>query len=153
MTVELNDVNPLIELALDRSPQGRQILASRIGALCADEDQALSEQECDLISEILKKLLRSCELPVRQQLSEILAKSESCPGELVVLLANDQIEVARPLLLRSELLDDPDLIEIIRHRGQQHQLVIARRHGLSARVSDAPCGYRGSRCDPHTLGE
>ena len=137
MTADFEQLNQLIELALDRSNKGRQTLAAQIGDLCSSESVDLTEQERDLISEILKKLLQDFELPIRRQLSERLAKSRNCPSDLVVMLANDQIEVARPVLMKSALLHDLDLVEIIRHRGRQHQIAIARRRGLSEVVSDA----------------
>lgn len=127
----------LIELALDRSIKGRQTLAAQIGDLCTSESLVLTEQELDLISEILKKLLKDFELPIRRRVSERLASTHNCPKDLVVMLAKDDIEVARPVLLKSDVLDDPDLIEIIRQRGCQHRLAIARRRSLSETVADA----------------
>ena len=99
----------LIELALDRSIAGRERLAEHVGDLCAGEKSKLTEQERDLISEILKKLLNDFELPIRERLSHRLAKSRNAPHDLIVNLANDRIEVAKPVLLESRLLRDPDL--------------------------------------------
>jgi uncharacterized protein (DUF2336 family) len=56
---------------------------------------------------------------------------------LVVALANDEIEVAYPILTESAVLHDIDLIEVIRHRTLKHQLAIAIRESLSETVSDA----------------
>jgi uncharacterized protein (DUF2336 family) len=127
----------LIELALDRSIAGRERLAEHIGDLCAGEQSKLTEQERDLISEILKKLLNDFELPIRERLSHRLAKSRSAPHDLIVSLANDRIEVAKPVLMESRLLGDPDLIGIVHHRGRQHQIAVACRRNLSEAVTDA----------------
>jgi uncharacterized protein (DUF2336 family) len=127
----------LIELALDRSIAGRERLAEHVGDLCAGEKSKLTEQERDLISEILKKLLNDFELPIRERLSHRLAKSRNAPHDLIVNLANDRIEVAKPVLLESRLLRDPDLIGIVHHRGRQHQITVACRRNLSEAVSDA----------------
>ncbi len=59
------------------------------------------------------------------------------PRELAVLLANDEIEVATPILMRSAVLQDVDLIEIIRHRSRQHILAVAMRRDLTSTVSEA----------------
>jgi uncharacterized protein (DUF2336 family) len=136
MTDRSDDLHFLIELALDRSIEGRERLTEVIGDLCTGEHRRLSEQESDLISEILKKLLDDLERPIRQRLSEKLATSHSAPHDLIVTLANDAIEIARPLLMESELLGDPDLVEIVRHRGRQHQLAVACRRSLSEIVSE-----------------
>ena len=53
------------------------------------------------------------------------------------MLANDRIEIARPILLRSPILRDDDLLAIVEHRGREHTLAIAMRPGLSEFVSDA----------------
>jgi uncharacterized protein (DUF2336 family) len=53
-----------------------------------------------------------------------------------VTLANDEIEVALPILVASEVLRDEELIDIIRHRTLEHQLAIAMRRTLSEAVSD-----------------
>jgi uncharacterized protein (DUF2336 family) len=53
------------------------------------------------------------------------------------MLANDTIELAYPILQQSDVLRDPDLIEIVRHRTVQHQLAIASRRRISAAVSQA----------------
>jgi uncharacterized protein (DUF2336 family) len=74
---------------------------------------------------------------VRRVLAERLAKEARAPRELVVALANDEVSVARPILLDCELLADSDLIEIIHQRTLQHQLTIAMRRQISETVSAA----------------
>ena len=127
----------LIELALDRTVEGRERLAAQIGDFCSKQNQVLTEQESDLISEILSKLLKEFENSIRQRLSERLAKTRNTPHEIIVMLANDEIEVARPVLLESELLRDADLIEVVRHRSRQHRLAVARRRHIAESVSEA----------------
>ena len=131
------DLDALLALAVDRSLESRERLAAEIGDLCDGQNKVLTEQERDLVFEILKKLLYDFEIPLRAKLSKRFASSSNIPRDLIVTLANDDIEVARPLLLASPLLRDPDLIDIIRHRGQQHQVTIARRHDLSEAVSES----------------
>ena len=101
MTDRSSELHFLIELALDRSIAGRERLAEHIGDLCSGEQRSLSEQERDLIAEILKKLLNDFELPIRERLSHRLAKSRDAPHDLIVNLANDTIEVAKPVLMES----------------------------------------------------
>ena len=97
----------------------------------------LSERERALMSDILGKLIGQFEQAVRKELAMRLADSAAVPSDLVVLLANDEIEVARPILLHSMVLSDEELIEIIHRRTMEHQLAIAMRRSLSARVSAA----------------
>ena len=127
----------LLELALDKSVKGRESLAQRIGELFTAHEECLTEQETAILADILGKLVSDIEMSVRQSLAERLADSPLAPHDLVVTLANDQIEVARPILIKSEVLRDRELIAIIRHRGRQHQLAIAMRTSIDEIVSDA----------------
>jgi uncharacterized protein (DUF2336 family) len=73
---------------------------------------------------------------IRLKLSHRLADLPGTPRELAVLLANDEIDIASPILMRSRALQDTDLIEIIHHRSRQHILAVAMRRDLSMSVSD-----------------
>jgi uncharacterized protein (DUF2336 family) len=53
------------------------------------------------------------------------------------MLANDEIDVARPLLTKSGVLSDPDLIEIVVQRTKEHRLAIALQKPLGEHVTDA----------------
>ncbi|MDH3235605.1 MAG: DUF2336 domain-containing protein [Alphaproteobacteria bacterium] len=131
------DIVNLLDLARDRSSTGRATLVDAVGNMFLARDGGLSDRESALISEILCKLLDDVEASVRQTLAERLSDRGDAPRELIVQLANDEIAVARPLLIDSPLLDEPDLIEIVRHRSREHQLAVAVRSGIGATVSDA----------------
>jgi len=124
-------------LALDRSIEGRRALTNTIGDLYSERGTTLSEREHALMADILRKLIRDCEMAVRRDLSERLATAENPPHDLILALANDEFEVAQPILMQSRVLRDIELIQIIRHRTQQHQLAIAMRRSVSEYVSDA----------------
>jgi uncharacterized protein (DUF2336 family) len=131
------DIANLLDLARDHSRAGRATLVDAVGNLFISRTGGLSDRESALISEILCKLIEDVETSVRQTLAERLADRPDAPRDLVVQLANDEIAVARPLLVDSPLLNDEDLIEIARHRSREHKLAIALRSGISAPVSDA----------------
>lgn len=99
--------------------------------------EALTERGRDLAAKILDKLIRAFETKVRRELAERLATKTGVPHSLIVMLANDEIEVARPILLESALLGEADLIAIIRERGLEHQQTIAMRSPLGEAVCDA----------------
>lgn len=52
-------------------------------------------------------------------------------------LANDEIEVAHPILVGSDALEDTELIEIIENCTMRHRNAIAMRHIVTTHVSDA----------------
>jgi uncharacterized protein (DUF2336 family) len=130
-------VTDLLELARDRSLAARQTLVDMIGDLFCERGSVLTERERALMTEILDKLVGDFEGEVRRQLAERLADKPAAPPGLIELLANDEIEVARPVLLRSRVLREAELIQVVRNRTRQHQLAIAMRHEVSAPVADA----------------
>jgi len=131
------DLQFLLDLAVDKSLEARRTLTATIGDLFGEEDRVLTERERALMTDILNKLIHECEMAVRRDLSERLSKAPNPPHDLILSLANDEIDVAQPILMRSSVLHDAELIEIIRHRTQQHQLAIAMRRALSEHVTDA----------------
>jgi uncharacterized protein (DUF2336 family) len=134
------DLHSLLRLALDKSIEGREQLTARIAQLSLEREHMLSDQERDLIFEILDKLIHEFEVPIRKRLADRLSRNPAAPRALLVALANDEFAVAQPVLLRSTLLSDEELISIIHHRSRQHQIAIARRRDLSETVSEELVG-------------
>src|SRR3546814_5473141 len=111
----------------------------------------LSDQERDLIFEILDKLIHEFETPIRKRLADRLSRNPAAPRALIVALANDEFDVSQPVLLRSTLLSDEELISIIHHRSRQHKIDIARRRELSEAVRDELVGTKDSDVLPAPL--
>ena len=74
---------------------------------------------------------------VRLALAETCAASARTPRPLVVALSCDVPEVARPVLARSPVLTDADLIDAAALGDEATRAVIAARHHLSHAVSGA----------------
>lgn len=132
--VNVLDPQELLQCAQDTSDSGRQRLARAV-ATFFDENQ-LNDHQKDLAGDILLNLVRQAEQDLREALSERLAVQANVPPELVVFLANDEIPVARHVLLHSPVLNDVDLIYIITSKGQEHWQTIASRESLSPNVAD-----------------
>lgn len=105
-------------------------LYSFVSDRCDDEQVAQYD-------EVLCQLAELVEAEARAHVATLLAPLERAPGTVVVRLANDEIEVARPLLEFSNVLSDDDLIEIIASRGEAHREAIAGRERVSERVGEA----------------
>ena len=95
------DGEQLLALARLRSDEGRAELFAVIGDLFHDRSDVLSAQERALMLDILEKLMRDVAREVRRKLALRLADAPGLPHELAVMLANDEIDVATPILLRS----------------------------------------------------
>lgn len=133
----VNDVESLLALARDRSRAGKETLASAVGGFFEEQSNTMTDAEQGIMNDILSKLVKDVETTVRQKLAQKLSRLENAPHDLILELANDQIEVALPILQRSKLLQDNELIEIIQHRTMEHQLAVSMRPEISEAVSDA----------------
>src|ERR1700674_2104585 len=74
------------------------------------QKEVFTKEERELAIDILKRVSKDVEMSIRIGMAERLAADEAAPHEIIVLLADDRIEVARPILARSPVLSDSDLI-------------------------------------------
>lgn len=133
----ISNVEDLIKLARDKSQKSRSALVTAINDLYSSETEILTEQDRALMANIMRRLIKEVEISVRCMLAERLAERPDASRELVELLANDDIEVAAPILAKSEVLRDAELFEIIQYRAMEHQVAIAMRPLVSEPLSDA----------------
>src|SRR3546814_9600628 len=115
------DLHSLLQLALDKSIEGREQLTARIAQLSLEREHMLSDQERDLIFEILDKLIHEFETPIRKRQADRPSRNPAAPRALIVGLENDELEVDKPVLRRWTLLSGEELISIIQHRSRQNQ--------------------------------
>ncbi len=138
MTAEAKEqMAGLVELARRHNADGRRVILENVADLFLSPEGRLSERESALMTDILHKLVHEVEMTVRSNLAERLADLDDAPHELIVALANDEISVAQPVLQKSDVLRDADLIQIVKHRTQEHMLQVARREALNEGVADA----------------
>ncbi len=132
----LAQVQELVVLASDTSQESRSALVAAIAGLYSGSGPTLSAEERMMMADIIQRLIHDVEVSVRSALAKRFAGMPDAPRELVVTLASDEIEVACPLLIKSEVLRDAELIEILEQRAMEHQLAVAMRQYLSPRLSD-----------------
>ncbi len=91
-----------------------------------------------LACEIIRLLARDVEVRVRKSLSEGLKSNPSIPHDVALTLASDVLEVSIPMLECSTVLNDEDLLEIIKSVEEVVKLeAIARREHVSPVISGA----------------
>ncbi len=105
-------------------------LYSYVSDRCDDEQVAQYD-------EVLCQLAELVEVEARTHVAKLLAPLERAPGNVVSKLANDEIEVAAPLLEFSNVLSDDDLIDIVANQSEEHRIAIAGRNNVTERVGDA----------------
>jgi uncharacterized protein (DUF2336 family) len=96
-----------------------------------------SDQQIALFDDVFECLIEHIEISAKVLLANCLATSETAPPRTLRKLAHDDaIEVAGPVLSKSERLDDEMLIQTVRTKSQAHLLAISIRRVLSRAVTD-----------------
>ena len=96
-----------------------------------------SNEQISLFDDVFQCLTEHIETSARVLLSNRLAPLDTAPPRTIRALAfDDLIEVAAPVLSRSERLDDETLIETARNKSQAHLMAISVRRVLSGAVTD-----------------
>ena len=96
-----------------------------------------SDQQIGLFDDVFQCLIDQIETSAKALLSNRLAPIDTAPPLTIRALAfDDLIEVAAPVLSRSERLDDDTLIETARNKSQAHLMAISTRRVLSGAVTD-----------------
>ncbi|MDP6705329.1 MAG: DUF2336 domain-containing protein [Alphaproteobacteria bacterium] len=132
----MSSLQGLVDLASETSSEKRRELLEQVAGLFLDQPGEMNQNEVGLVDDILTRVAHDVEMKVRQQLSERFADVKNAPQNIVKMLANDDIAVAGPILLRSSVLKDRDLIDIIREKGQEHMLAVSQRDGIGEGVTD-----------------
>jgi uncharacterized protein (DUF2336 family) len=133
LLVKLYDSHRICALAKDDAPLAKLELTGAVADLLEVE---LNARESELLADVLIGLMRQAETDLRQALSERLSLMPNVPLRLALHMANDEILVAGPMLRRSPVLSDLDLIYIIKAQGPEYWQAIAARGELSAEVVD-----------------
>lgn len=102
-----------------------------------EHQKAVTENEREIAADILRHLSKDVEMSIRIALAERLADNPEAPHELILLLADDRIEVARPVLARSPVLCNEDLLRVIERGTIDHHIVVAERPAIGETVSAA----------------
>jgi uncharacterized protein (DUF2336 family) len=123
--------------AVSRNPVDRQRLLYAMIDLCEAGHGRASEEAQALIGDIFMDLVKRAERDLRLRLAEKLSSAPWAPSGLINALALDDIEIARPVIAKSPVLQDHDLIRLLTAATIEHQIEVARRPGLGEAVVTA----------------
>jgi uncharacterized protein (DUF2336 family) len=129
--------NALLSLAKSREPADRERLLMNIVSLCelagpGGDIEAVRAKS--LIDDLFMTLVLDAEREVRRHLAERIADVEWAPRALIHVLALDDIEIARPVIAASPLLEDDDLVRLLVEATLEHQIEVARRPHIGGTV-------------------
>jgi uncharacterized protein (DUF2336 family) len=135
---DMSDMGRLAQLAMNPSGgASREEIYLAVASLYRIQGTGLNERERGLMRDILHRLTRDVEMAIRIAVAQRLAEDVSAPHDLILMLVDDAIEVARPLILKSPLLREEDVLDLIARTSATHHEAIAGRPHISERVTDA----------------
>ena len=129
------DTRDLLKVARVQSREGRSTLAGALNEVCMRSGRVLNERERELVYDIFDRLITDVEMHVRANRSRSLSDKDDAPKNLILTLASDVINVAEPVLMNSNVLEDSDLIDLILDQADQHHMVISQRENISSNVT------------------
>lgn len=153
----------LLEIVETGSIKDKARLADTLGELLLGQETNPGARELSLFFDIVRSIINDVEMQVRRKLSERLAGRTDPPHDLIVMLANDIIEVSFPVLAKSTVLQDDDLIALVAERTTEYRQAIAGRAAVPESVSRAIVSTgdvsavftllrnEGAAIDPNTL--
>ncbi len=114
----------------------RRSLVQRLAdVICIPESQ-LTPQERHMAGDVLVEMLRDADVNLREGVAKRLVMLNEAPRTILVILAKDEIRVARHVLEKTKSLTDSDLIQICRKVSGAHRKVMAQRRKISDAVVD-----------------
>jgi len=127
-----------LQTTLSHGTVARRVEAlRRVTDLFIDGTVDYSDEQIALFDDVFRCLIDQIETSAKALLANRLAPIETAPPLTIRTLAlDDVIEVAGPVLSKSERLDDATLIEIARSKSQAHLKAISMRRVLSDALTD-----------------
>jgi uncharacterized protein (DUF2336 family) len=122
---------------LSAEPTPAKRAGTMLAVANAYQSGEMSPEEREIAHAIINAVLPESELDYRRRLAETLKDAPGLDRNIARRLAEDVLDVARPILAECLALTDEDLVAVIEHRGIEHARVVATRRALSAAVSTA----------------
>ncbi len=120
-----------------RNIASRAEILRRITDLFAAGSASFGSEQTSLFDDVMGRLVSEIDHSARAAFGERIADLSKSPPRITRELAlDDSIDVAGPVLRRSESLDDDTLIAGAKTKGQDHLLAISQRSRLSEDVTD-----------------
>ncbi len=120
-----------------RSLKSRASSLQDVTDLFVGRAESYTEEQVALFDDVISRLAAEIELSARVELARVLAPISNAPRKVIRDLAfDDAIEVAAPVLMQSERLDEASLVENARIKSQSHLLAISHRNTISEALTD-----------------
>jgi uncharacterized protein (DUF2336 family) len=88
------------------------------------------------LEDLALPLFDEVSVEAKRYVSAVLSECETPPPTLVRRLADESVDIAAPLLIRSTALSDADLVTLIGRHGYAHARAIGRRPNLNPAIAE-----------------
>jgi len=130
-------MNELDDAIARGSPRRHADMLMHITDLFVRDATRYADDQIELFDDVLLRLAAPLESGAKSMLARRLAALAQAPRKITRMLASDDdINVAGPILSRSERLDEETLVRNARAKGEHHLLAIAQRKVLNEQVAD-----------------
>lgn len=130
------EIQDRIEHLFNHMAVSSRITTAKTIALDYKSDK-INADDFKLAELLLKFLINDVETSVRAAVSEQIKEFSGLPRDLALQLAMDVEVVSLPILKYSNVLEDSDLVEILKCASDAKQTVIAQRDKLSTTVTQS----------------
>ena len=131
------DLKEFATAARDKSPAGRSVMFAQLTRLFWRRGAVMQPKERVMLAEILRLLRPKTLAEKRLELAYEIAGSGLAEADLLQVFAEDEIEIASPVLFTQNRLESAALVAVIATRGVSHGTVIAQRKNLDRPLVDA----------------
>lgn len=94
-----------------------------------------SRRDIAQLEDLALPLFDQVSVEAKRYVSAVLSECETPPHTLVRRLADESVDIAAPLLIRSTALSDADLVTLIGRHGYAHARAIGRRPDLNPAIA------------------
>jgi uncharacterized protein (DUF2336 family) len=137
MALALSAIPEFNEIVKRGDARRRADVVRKLCDLFAQSADQLQPKHIELFDGLLIELIPLVEIDAKVRLAEQIAPIPNAPPELVGLLVRqDEVAIAAPLLRLSPLIDDATLVEIADAKSQDHLFAITERITLSTPITD-----------------
>lgn len=133
--MSVSRLSELIEMAKEPSSDKRRELLREL----TDQffgTEPVNETESELYGTVLAQLTTEMEQAVRHEIATRFSVAPQAPRVLARTLAMDVEDVAIPILRDSGVLQESDLLDVVRVKGQGHLRAVCERKVVTEAVSD-----------------
>jgi hypothetical protein len=96
--------------------------------------------------ELFYQFISVCDKGARRMLAFSLSKNLYTPRSILIYLAMDELDVATPVLLFGDAINEADIINLASRLSVDHLKILARRQDLSPAAINALCKFGGQEC-------